>query len=242
MNFKRIIMKAKILITLFLVSSDFVLGQWNDSGNNYTTGKLGIGTTSLSIGYTGVNDLVIGDASWSEGFVINANSNNDGIMAFASDGNMVARFIYNNPTEKLHYYKTGKGNLMTIDGNGKVGIGTENTGNHKLAVEGSIGAREIKVETNGWSDFVFKKDYDLPTLQQVEKHIEEKGHLKDIPSAKEVAENGIFLGEMDSKLLQKIEELTLYTIQQEKKIDKQADEIAELKSLVKQLLASKNKS
>jgi hypothetical protein len=58
----------------------------------------------------------------------------------------------------------------------------------------------------------------LPTLNEVENHIKEKGHLKDIPSAKEVAENGIYLGEMDSKLLQKIEELTLYTIAQEKKI------------------------
>jgi hypothetical protein len=55
-------------------------------------------------------------------------------------------------------------------------------------------------------------------LKEVENHIKEKGHLKDIPSAKEVEKNGIFLGQMDSKLLQKIEELTLYTIQQEKKI------------------------
>ena len=57
----------------------------------------------------------------------------------------------------------------------------------------------------------------------------EKGHLKDIPSAKEVEENGIFLGEMDAKLLQKIEELTLYTIQQEKKIEDQDEEIKKLK-------------
>jgi len=108
---------------------------------------------------------------------------------------------------------------FNIDKNGKVGIGTIITGNHKLAVEGSIGAREIKVEINGWSDFVFDNDYLLPTLTEVETHIKEKGHLKDIPSAKEVEQNGIFLGEMDSKLLQKIEELTLYTINQEKRIE-----------------------
>jgi len=101
-----------------------------------------------------------------------------------------------------------------------VGIGTETTGSHKLAVEGSIGAREIKVEATGWSDFVFYDNYRLPTLKEVESHIKEKGHLKDIPSAKDVEKNGIFLGEMDSKLLQKIEELTLYTIEQEKKIKK----------------------
>ena len=78
--------------------------------------------------------------------------------------------------------------------------------------------RNLLITLIGWSDFVFFKDYKLPTLKEVENHIKEKGHLKDIPSAKEVEKNGFFLGEMDAKLLQKIEELTLYTIEQEKKI------------------------
>ena len=82
-----------------------------------------------------------------------------------------------------------------------------------------IAAEEVKVALyNNWSDFVFDSDYKLPTLKEVENHIKEKGHLKDIPSETDVKKNGIFLGEMDSKLLQKIEELTLYTIQQEKEI------------------------
>jgi hypothetical protein len=81
----------------------------------------------------------------------------------------------------------------------------------------------------GWSDFVFFDNYKLPTLEEVEKHIKEKGHLKNIPSAKEVEENGILLGEMNSKLLQKIEELTLYTIQQEKDLKSQNIEIEKLK-------------
>ena len=141
---------------------------------------------------------------------------------------------------------TGK---MTILNNGNVGIGTTSP-DSKLAVNGKIHAKEVKVNLIGWSDFVFYDNYSLPTLIEVEKHIKEKGHLKDIPSAKEVAENGIFLGEMDAKLLQKIEELTLYTIEQEKKIKKQEQEvlmlksqtaeIAELKLLVKKLLESKN--
>ncbi len=124
----------------------------------------------------------------------------------------------------------GAGNnvKMSIESNGSVGIGTTVTGSHKLAVEGSIGAREIKVEANGWSDFVFYDNYKLPTLKEVETHIKEKGHLKDIPSAKEVEKNGIFLGEMDSKLLQKIEELTLYTIQQQKEIILQKEKVGKL--------------
>ncbi|MGW9686766.1 hypothetical protein [Flagellimonas sp. 2504JD1-5] len=99
-----------------------------------------------------------------------------------------------------------------------VGIGTTNPGSYKLAVKGKIRAEEIKVET-GWADYVFKKDYDLPTLEEVEKHIKEKGHLINIPSAKEVEENGIQLGEMNKLLLEKIEELTLYTIQQQKTLE-----------------------
>ena len=81
----------------------------------------------------------------------------------------------------------------------------------------------------GWSDFVFKKDYILPTLTEVENHINKNGHLENIPSEKEVLKNGINLGEMDSKLLQKIEELTLYVIDLNKKLDKQNQELDSLK-------------
>lgn len=126
----------------------------------------------------------------------------------------------------------GTGNLFA---SGSVGIGTMNVESWKLAVNGNIRAKEIKIETE-WADFVFEKDYNLPTLLEVEQHIKNKGHLKGIPSAKEVKENGIFLGEMNAKFLQKIEELTLYTIQQEKALKKQSKEIENLKLLVGRLL------
>ncbi|WP_192350826.1 hypothetical protein [Algoriphagus sp. Y33] len=115
-------------------------------------------------------------------------------------------------------FNANQGVKFTVENNGSVGIGTLALGSYMLAVNGRIRAKEIKVET-GWSDFVFNGNYVLPTLAEVEAHIKEKGHLKDIPSAEEVAENGIFLGEMDSKLLQKIEELTLYIIEQNKRIE-----------------------
>ncbi|SFT97083.1 hypothetical protein SAMN04489724_3060 [Algoriphagus locisalis] len=123
---------------------------------------------------------------------------------------------------------------FTMNGFGNVGLGVSNAGDWKLAVNGQIRAKEIKVET-GWSDFVFEKDYQLPTLEEVENHINEKGHLKDIPSAKEVAENGIFLGEMDSKLLQKIEELTLYIIAQEKNLNEQNSKLIRQEEEIEQL-------
>ncbi len=141
-----------------------------------------------------------------------------------------------------HRWDTRVGTAMVIKGNtSNIGIGTINPGSWKLAVNGKIRAKEIKVET-GWADFVFYDDYKLPTLKEVENHIKEKGHLKDIPSATEVEKNGILIGEMNTKLLQKIEELTLYTIEQEKKIqalEEQAKEIKELKQLISSLLENK---
>ena len=142
-----------------------------------------------------------------------------------SSGGFDFRDIDNSGQEKL---------LMRIKGDGKVAIGTTDfSGNHKLRVEGSIGAREIKVEASGWSDFVFENDYDLRTLEEVEKHINENGHLPEIPNEAEVTENGINLGEMNDKLLQKIEELTLYMIDVNKRVNQLETENQELKEKVK---------
>ncbi|WP_373125475.1 hypothetical protein [Bacteroides sp. HPS0048] len=116
-------------------------------------------------------------------------------------------------------------NLLT---SGSIGIGTTNTDGYKLAVSGIIRAKEIKVESD-WSDFVFKKDYKLPTLGEVKKHIEEKGTLPGVPNESDVKANGVSLGEVNALLLQKIEELTLYTIQQQDIIENMKNEIDKLK-------------
>ncbi len=125
--------------------------------------------------------------------------------------------------------------MVITDVTGNVGIGTSNPGSYKLAVKGKIRAEEIKVET-GWADYVFKEDYDLPTLEEVEKHIQEKGHLINIPSSKEVEENGIQLGEMNKLLLEKIEELTLYTIKQQ-----QETQLLKERLKVLEVMVAKNK-
>ncbi|MFT3868480.1 MAG: hypothetical protein QM715_08280 [Nibricoccus sp.] len=100
---------------------------------------------------------------------------------------------------------------------GNVGIGTTSP-TEKLSVNGKIRAKEVVVETTNWSDCVFAKDYKLAPLSEVEQHIEQQGHLPGVPSAKEVAANGVSVGNMQAILLGKIEELTLHVIAQEKRV------------------------
>jgi len=125
-------------------------------------------------------------------------------------------------------------NKVIFKTNGNVGIGTTSP-DAKLAVNGDIHAKEVKVDLIGWPDYVFEKGHKTPTLEEVEKHIQEKGHLINIPSAKEVGENGIQLGEMNKLLLEKIEELTLYTLQQQRELEKQKASKQKLEERLDQL-------
>lgn len=126
-------------------------------------------------------------------------------------------------TENLLVNDDGNDNITfrMPKANSRMCIGTTSytDGNdvYSLSVNGNVRADRVKVY-NTWADYVFEDNYDLPTLEEVEAHINEKGHLKDIPSAKEVEANGIDLGEMNKLLLQKIEELTLYTIELNKEV------------------------
>lgn len=106
---------------------------------------------------------------------------------------------------------------------GNVGIGTTAQANYRLAVDGTVHAREIVVDNDNWPDYVFQSGHTLPTLEEVQAHIDARGHLINVPSESEVKANGVHLGEMNKILLEKIEELTLYMLQQNK-FQKQLEE------------------
>lgn len=100
-------------------------------------------------------------------------------------------------------------------------------------MKGDIWAQRVKVIQSGWADFVFYPDYELPSLQEVERFIRINRHLPQIPSAQQVEKEGLDIGEMNKKLLQKIEELTLYIIEMKKESTAQRAELERVKKEMK---------
>ncbi|WP_316810321.1 hypothetical protein [Pedobacter heparinus] len=219
----------------------FTAGYWNDVMTLTTAGNVGIGTLDPQTKFHLVGSGTMLKVENTDGITANQFSQVN-IKAGASDnyiwsnnenstgfyGGSGALNIYTGQNSPIAFFTNGGNERMRVDGSGNVGIGTNNP-NEKLAVNGNIRAREVKVETANWPDYVFTKSYQLPTLQETENHIKEKGHLPGIPSAAEVKANGINLGEMDAKLLQKIEELTLHLIEMKKQNDLIQKEIKSLK-------------
>jgi hypothetical protein len=137
----------------------------------------------------------------------------------------------------LHLYNrtTQKHDFMILN-NGNIGIGTAYP-TSKLTVAGDIYCREVKVdlEAGRGRDIVFEGDFPLKSIEEVEAFIKKNKHLPDIPSAKEMEKNGVELFEMNMDLLQKIEELTLYLIEQNKDGKRLKTEVGRQKTEVKEL-------
>lgn len=228
----------KLVLVLFLIAITKIIGQ----NKLEQTGNVGIGTKSpseiLQIGdFRNTKNLKLslpgvynfeqaklgqyGNGSCGLEFVNhNSRSNSYGVRLYSNTDNGIQGLQIQTAPSVDSYEKLNYTTRLAINTNGNVGIGTIKP-NAKLAVNGNIHTKEVKVDLKNWADFVFDKDYELPNLSEVENHIKQNGRLKDIPSAKEVEKNGVNLGEMNKKLLQKIEELTLYTIQQQKEINSQ---------------------
>lgn len=192
------------------------------NGNN----NIGIGQNAASNLVSGDNNIIIGNETTTTASSVN-NQLNIGSWIFGNNG----------------IIGIGSANLPSD------GVATDGK-NYRLFVKDGIKTEKIKVDiasANGWADYVFKKDYELKTLEEVEQFIKQNGHLPNIPSANEVVKNGLDLGEMNAKLLEKIEELTLYNIdlnknnkilteqfqQQQKAIDKLLQKVETLENASK---------
>jgi hypothetical protein len=115
---------------------------------------------------------------------------------------------------------------------GNVGIGTL-TPKETLSVNGNIRAKQVKVESANWPDYVFKKEYQLPSLQEVKAYIDQNQHLPEIPSEQQIAKEGLNLGEMNKLLMKKVEELTLYMIEMKEDIKDLQKQNKDLKKQIK---------
>jgi hypothetical protein len=137
-------------------------------------------------------------------------------------GQGVGGFTFDNTNDGVSFTR-----LVTILGNGNMGVGTINP-DAKLAVAGTIHSQAVNVDMTGWSDYVFKPSYSLAPLAEVKSYIDQNHHLPDVPSEEQVKKDGINLGEMNAKLLKKIEELTLYMIDKDKQVNELQQKVLQI--------------
>lgn len=207
--------------------------DWYDRMFIHPNGNIGIGTTAperklhitggemILAAPSGTNSVIFTGIGASELNRYLALINSPGLSSASglkAGGILVA--------DQYNYADPGKNDLIV---KGRIGIGTANPGSFKLAVEGKIGAREINVTvSNPWPDYVFETDYQLMPLSELGRYINERKHLPEVPTAEEIMESGIDVGQMNTILLKKIEELTLYILELKKENAIQDKKLEEL--------------
>lgn len=134
----------------------------------------------------------------------------------------------------IKLFAGGQEPRLVINVEGNVGIGTTNP-QAKLDVRGTISAQEVKVQVLTGADHVFKSNYNLKSLSEIEAFVKENKHLPEIQSEKQMQEEGLNINEFQIKLLQKIEELTLYVIEQDKTIKEQGSLLSKQSTLIENL-------
>jgi hypothetical protein len=217
---------GNVMVSTWIGNFSGASGGWlgtksNHSLNFFTFG----GVARMTIVPNG--NIGIGTLAPPEKLTVQTLNNSYGISHRSSEANNVlatriggssAGIGTFSPTH-MRIFCNGISQIFIAESTGNVGIGTENFGTYKLEVNGSIRTKEVVVELAGWPDYVFHKDYKLPLLSDVEKFIQQNHRLPNMASAAEVEKNGLLLGDTQKKMMEKIEELTLYVISLKKEID-----------------------
>jgi hypothetical protein len=208
-------MKNIILILSFCVAFTSANAQWNTVYPNNTANS-GVELYNGSGGTIGVS------VSSCYGCYGGQAKPGDGVIRTLGGGDLMLNIPSSWAQGRKIIFSADFAKFMQIEDNGKITIGNPGNmnGNYKLYVETGIITEKLKIATvNNWADYVFDKKYKLLSLNEVDKFIQINKHLPNVPSAEEVAKEGIDMAKMDAKLLEKIEELTLYVIQLNKKIE-----------------------
>ncbi|SHN30292.1 hypothetical protein [Mucilaginibacter sp. OK098] len=257
-------MKTFLITTVaFLAFTITCKAQWTLLGNNlYPTtisNNVGIGTSSLAAkltisntSTTGLDQLVLVStlgAGAQSGIVFRtpySGTTYDGSITssfYNGTGGMIFTAPRDYPGDYGFQFNSNSGTprmfINTLNGN--VGIGTVNP-DQLLTVNGTIHSKSVVVDANIFPDYVFNKDYALPSLTEVKTYIDQNHHLPDVPSAAEVEKNGLNLGEMNRVLVQKVEELTLYLIEQNKQLAEQSKQLIDQQKQIGDLKKSRNNS
>jgi len=215
-------MRYILVLASVLFLGTVASAQWNTTGsniNNTNTGNVGIGTNTPSYKAVISNNGAAGIEIDPTGVQF---SQGVGIQA------------YNRSTSTFLPFQIYGSKLVLDGGNVLIGKTTQVNSLYKLDVNGTMRSNEVVVNVTG-ADFVFQDSYNLKTLNEVERFIKDNKHLPGIEAAEEMKEKGLELGKMDMKLLQKIEELTLYMIDLKKDMDKMKEENQELKDKIIEL-------
>jgi hypothetical protein len=209
-------MRILLLSLLFQLSYNFLFSQTN-SFPLYSYGAFSGGVAGTD--YTNITNAQL-KLQASTGFIrmthLSADPNVSTVYNYENGKN-----IYWGETSDVGNYIFNGRNLMVMTGKVGIGVQTANTLGYALAVNGSaIFTKAVVKPYLNWPDYVFKTDYPLPSLASVAKYIQANNHLPEMPSADSVEKQGIDLGANQTLLLKKIEELTLYLIQQNKELEK----------------------
>lgn len=215
-------------------------------GRSYITGNIGVGahpentvqlntSTNRKMGIQVTHNYAPND-----GYAIKSIVNNNlskGLGVFNSNYN---KDVFSVNGQGKMVVSNASGDLFTLEPTGKLTLSNGTDKLLQLEADGLLRGRRIKLDTDTWADYVFAADYPLMPLNELEAYLNNEKHLPNVPSETEVVTEGIDLGQMNVVLLEKVEELTLYLIEQNKKIEAQQLELDAIKQQLERETSSEN--